>query len=224
MKKLLAIIMAIVMMSSFVGCNNNANTPESSKISIEESTEVHEEETAEVSTEESVEVSDTTTDGQEKTPYEKVKDYLKTNGANYQGVYTIMHLGTTSFTISLYPDGYIYFYCIHEDENNSERETSTLMKLYEGSVTQPVTFEYIQQGYKIEANGTIYTGMFSDDFSTVFDVTYTENFPSSVSNAKIEEIVDALFGIQLQLMLAGVEAILVENVGVSLEDLGFTSW
>ena len=207
MKKVIAIIIATVMFISFTACGSNTET-ESSKTSTEVSSEI----------------SDAKPDIQEKTPYEKVKDYLKTEGANYQGVYTIMHLGTTGYTISLYPDGYIYFYCNYEDKNNSDRETSASMKLYEDSVTQPVTFEYFQEGYKIEAEGTIYTDMFSDDFDTVLGVTYIEDFPNSVSTKQIEELVDALFGSQVKLMLAGVESMLIENVGVSLNDLGFTSW
>ena len=206
MKRAIAILMATIMLFSLVACGNN--TTESSKPSAEAPTEA----------------TNTKPAVQEKSAYEKVKEYLKTKGANYQGVYTIMHLGTTDYTISLYPDGYIYFYCSHEDENNSERETSASLKLYEGSVTQPVTFEYMQQGYKIEAKGTISTAMFSDDFTTVVGVTYKEDFPSSVSTAQIEQIVDGLFGPQVKLMLTGVESILIKNVGVSLKDLGFTSW
>lgn len=209
MKKLLSVLLCIAMLLPLVACSNsqvqsNESTTESSQVATE-------------ATKPKATVPD-------KTPYEKVKEYLKTEGANYQGIYTIMHLGTTSYTISLYPDGYIYFYCSSEDENNSEKETRSSMQLYEGSVTQPVTFEYIQQGYKIAAKGTISTSLFSEDFTTVVGVTYTENFPSSVSTTQIEELVDVLFGAHVNLMLTGVEYILVKNVGVSLKDLGFTSW
>ena len=207
MKRIVALLMVTIMLFSLAACDNNTAT-----------------ESSEEPSKASTEASTTKPAVQEKTAYEKVKEYLKTKGANYQGVYTVMHLGTTDYTISLYPDGYIYFYCSHEDENNSERETSASMKLYEGSVTQPVTFEYVQEGYKIEAKGTISTALFSDDFTTVVGITYTENFPSSVSTAQIEEVVDGLFGPQVKLMLVGVESILIKNVGVSLKDLGFDSW
>lgn len=157
----------------------------------------------------------------EKTAKEKLSEYILENGANYQGTYKIIELGTSnSTTISYTAQGDIVFSYYNEGQYNTMFVT---LKLYDGSVTQTVEYQYEQSGYTCTATGTLYTNIVSYDDCSLSGVTYRENFPSSVNQSTIEKIVlssDAA----TKTMLASVNAMLAKYVGITLKDLGFTNW
>ena len=153
---------------------------------------------------------------------ETLTTYLLENGANYQGVYQSIYWQETGMTIiSCAQDNTISFYQSYEKDG---KESSVSLDLYEGSVTQSVSFTYEQSGYTITATGTIGTSLVTSDECSVVGIKYRENFPSSISTSDIEEVVNSLFPMQIRSMLATVNLMLVKYVGIELSDLGFTSW
>ncbi len=158
----------------------------------------------------------------EKTGVQKLTEYLLENGANYQGIYQIIEMGTNNCTvISCAQDNTISFYYSHD---SSGKETSVSLDLYEGSVTQTVSFTYEELGYTITANGTIGTTLVNVDDCSVVGITYRDNCPSYVTDESIEAVVNGFFPTATKAMLASVNAMLAEYVGIELKDLGFTNW
>ena len=157
----------------------------------------------------------------EKTPKEKLCEYIKNNGANYQGTYKIIKLGdSNSTTISCTEQGDIIFSYYTEGKNN---KVYASIEFYDGSVTQTVEYQYEQSGYTCITTGTLYTNIVSSDSCTLYGITYRENFPSSVSQTSINKIVDMSHS-TTKVLLLSVNAMLMEYVGIQLKDLGFTNW
>lgn len=157
----------------------------------------------------------------EKTAKQKLCEYIKENGANYQGTYKIIELGTSnSTTISYTEQGDIVFSYYNEGQYNTMFVT---LKFYDGSVIQTVEYQYEQRGYTCTATGTLYTNIVSYDNCSLSGVTYRENFPDSVSQSTIEEIVKSSDA-ATKTMLASVNAMLAKYVGIQLKNLGFTNW
>ncbi len=156
-----------------------------------------------------------------KTAKEKLCEYIIENGANYQGTYKIIKLGTSdSTTISCTGQGDIIFSYYTEGQNN---KVYISLKFYDGSVTQTVEYQYEQRGYTCITTGTLYTNMVSNDNCTLYGITYRENFPSSVNQSSIDKIVNMSHSTTMVLLLS-VDAMLMEYVGIQLKDLGFTNW
>ena len=104
----------------------------------------------------------------EQTPKEKLCKYIKSNGANYQGVYKIIELGNASTTtISCSTENNIVFNYYYEGTNN---ECYVELDFYEGSVTQSVLYEYKQQGYTCIVKGTLFSELVSYDDCTLYTV------------------------------------------------------
>lgn len=157
----------------------------------------------------------------EKTAKQKLCEYIMENGANYQGTYKIIKLGTSnSTTISCTGQGDIIFSYYTEGQNN---KVYVSLEYYDGSVTQTVEYQYEQSGYTCITTGTIYTNMVSNDSCTLYGITYRENFPSSVSQSLIDKIVNMSHS-TTRVLLVSVNAMLMEYVGIQLKDLGFTNW
>ena len=157
----------------------------------------------------------------EKTPKQKLCEYIKDNGANYQGTYKIIKLGdSNSTTISCTGQGNIIFSFYTEGQNN---KVHVSLEFYDGSVTQTVECQYEQSGYTCITTGTLYTNMVSSDSCTLYGITYRENFPSSVSQTSIDKIVNMSHS-TTRVLLLSVNAMLKEYVGIQLKDLGFTNW
>ena len=155
---------------------------------------------------------------------EILRKYLKEEGANYQGVYKMIYLDTDSddYTeISCDQDGTISFYNSHEKDG---KDTTISMELYEGSVTQSLTFLYEQDGYTCISTGTIYTELISSDDCSVYGINFREDFPSSVSNDQIEDLINGLFPACANVMFAYIDLMLIKYVGIQLKDLGFSNW
>ncbi|MGN0803955.1 MAG: hypothetical protein ACI4MS_01045 [Candidatus Coproplasma sp.] len=186
MKKFIGLLLTVLLIFCFVGCNNTEdNTPV------------------------------------EKTAKEKLCEYIKTNGANYQGVYKLIEFKNTSTTsISCTAEENIVFIYYFEGTNN---EGYVELDYYEGSVTQSVIYEYKQQGYSCIVNGTLFSEHVSYDNCILYNITYRENFPSSISESTIEKIV-ATSHKATKAMLSSVNEMLVEYVGIELKSLGFKSW
>ena len=158
----------------------------------------------------------------QKSGSEILREYVCANGANYQGVYKIIHLDTNTVTsISCTQNGAISFYYSHEGDNS---DTVTKIDLYEDSVTQTVDFEYTLDGYRLTATGTLFTETVSYDECSLYGISYTENFPSSVSKSTLDRVAKELFPASAKAMLAGVNLMIKNNVGIELNDLGFVSW
>lgn len=159
---------------------------------------------------------------EEESGYEKLKKYILENGANYQGVYKIFgqrdeHSGIISCT----EQGKITFSYRHEGKKNT---SYVVMEFYNGSVTQSVEYLFEQEGYVSDSTGTIYTALVGKNDCEVFNIKYTEDFPSSVDDSIIEEIAVDRFPTITEAMLLTMDYILIENVGMRLNDLGFVSW
>ena len=104
----------------------------------------------------------------EKTAKQKLCEYIMENGANYQGTYMIIKLGTSSSnstSISYTEQGDIVFSYYTEGQYNT---SSVSLKFYDGSVTQTVEYKYEQSGYTCIATGTLYTNMVSKDSCTLY--------------------------------------------------------
>ena len=157
----------------------------------------------------------------DKTPKEKLCDYVLTNGANYQGVYTVIELdGNNSFAISCNQENELIF--TYSSEHNGQ-ETFVAMKYFENSVTQTVTYEYEIKEYICEARGTIYTNNVSTDNCQVFAVSYNDNFPYTMSD-KVEELVDETFGLSVACLFSQINLYLTKYTDIKMSDLGFTNW
>lgn len=186
MKKIVALLLTILLIFCFFGCNDTEEKPLV-----------------------------------EKTAKEKLCEYIKTNGANDQGVYKIIETKDTNITIiSCTTEENIVFTYYIQGTNN---EGYVKLDFYEGSVTQPVVYEYEQQGYTCIVNGTLFSELVSYDNCILYNITYRENFPSSVSESAIERLV-ASSHVATKAMLSSVNAMLVEYVGIELKSLGFKSW
>lgn len=157
-----------------------------------------------------------------KSGIEKLRDYIRENGANYQGVYKCLHLETDAVTsISCTSNGSISFYYSSENEKG---DSAVEMNFYEGSVTQTVNYEYEFSGYTLTATGTLYTNFVNSDDCPLYGISYREDFPSYISKSDLDEIASDLFPLYTRLMLSKVNLMLVEYVGIELEDLGFENW
>ena len=157
----------------------------------------------------------------EKTAKEKLCEYVKTNGANDQGVYKIIEIKNANITtISCTTEDNIAFTYYSQGTNN---KGNVKLDFYEGSVTQSVVYVYEQQGYTCIVNGTLFSELVSYDNCTLYSITYRENFPSSVSESTIERLV-ASSHVATKAMLSSVNAMLIEYVGIELKSLGFKSW
>lgn len=171
------------------------------------------------------EVDDDKTDKvTKKTAKEKLCEYILEKGANYQGTYKIIYLdtdGDSSTTISYTEQGDIVFSYYIEAQSGSTGFVT--LKLYDGSVTQTVEYQYELSGYTCTATGTLYTNIVSNDNCSLSGVTYRENFPSSVKQSTIENIVKTS-DTATKAMLSSVDFMLAKYVGIRLKDLGFTNW
>lgn len=155
-----------------------------------------------------------------KTAKQKLCDYIKENGANYQGTYKIIELlEDGSFTMSCTPQDELIFVWNYEYNNQI---TYVKMDFYEGSVTQTVTYQYELSGYTCIATGTIYTSIISLDNCKVYGVSYKDNFPSSVSS-QLDNLVNSTFPTSVKAMLAEMNVVLLKYTDVKMSDLGFTN-
>jgi hypothetical protein len=158
---------------------------------------------------------------EKESDYELLRNYIIENGGNYQGVYQVLHLETNSSTIiSCTENGNIIFYFSMDGTYNT---ITTTLELFEDSDIQTVEFTYEQSGYTLTATGTLITSEVSLDDCPLYAINHTENFPSTVSSDSIQKIVDDI-PLATQVMLSSVNAVILENVGISLSDLGFTNW
>lgn len=157
----------------------------------------------------------------EKSAKQKLCEYIKENGANYQGTYK---------TIELSEDGYFSMSCTPQDElvflwNHEYNNQTTYIKLnfYEASVTQTVTYQYELSGYTCVATGTIYTNLISPEECQVYGVSYRDDFPSSVSS-QLDALIDSTFPLSVKSMLMQLNLVLLKYTDVTMSDLGFTNW
>ncbi len=214
MKKLVPLLLVVLFIFCFAGCNKLEET------TICNSCGTKNEITAKYCSNcSALLVEDNTTT--EKTAKEKLCEYIKTNGANYQGVFKIIELKESSYTtISSTTEDNITFYYYFEGNYN---ECYVELDFYEESVTQSVIYKYEQQGYTCIVNGILFTELVNADNCTLYSITYRENFPSSVSEGTIEKIV-ATCHTATKSMLASINAMLIKYVGIELKTLGFKSW
>ena len=225
MKKILSLLLVFVMLISCIGILSSCNKTET--ITCPACGEENQDTVKfcsncgeQIETEKD-DKSDDFEEEPEKTAKQKLCEYILENGANYQGTYKIIVLGTSnSTTISYTEQGDIVFSFYNEGQYNTMFVT---LKLYDGSVTQTVEYQYEQSGYTCTATGTLYTNIVSYDNCSLSGVTYRENFPSSVNQSTIEKIVKSS-DTATKSMLASVNAMLAKYVGITLKDLGFTNW
>lgn len=144
----------------------------------------------------------------QKSPFEKLEDYITENGTYYEGSYVVSESGDDSYFSMSVEDGSMYWYYSYSDSD-------MIVEIVEDASSLDFLYECTVSSSSYQVSGSIYPSTYSISDPTVYSIsTDAPSYLDSSLQTMCESFSVMLF-LQAKLTLL--------ETGVSASDLGFSN-